>query len=66
MAKTFELSIEIKVAQCWIDDGFDATTPAWKEGIENAIRELMPHARGYEFVVTVKKAEIKTRRKKAG
>jgi len=55
--KTFTLTIQIKVTNNWIDDGFDPHTPEWKESICNSIRELLPYAYDNEFIVTIKQVK---------
>lgn len=52
--KKYKLTIEIKVSQNWIDDGFDPNTKEWEKSIEEAINALLPYAYENEFIVKVK------------
>ena len=53
--KTWKLEVTLKVADCWIEDGFDAGSPAWITGIQEALEELLPYANpGQEVKAKVK------------
>lgn len=43
------LTIQISVTDNWINDGFDITTKAWQDNIEEAITSLMPYSYPHEF-----------------
>ena len=51
--KTFTLKVSVKVADVWIDDGFDLTAPVWKEEVVNALKGLLPDAYDHEVIVEV-------------
>lgn len=57
--KTFEFKVTMKVADCWIEDGFGATNRQEKKELEERIAEvlqgnMLTYAYGHEFKVEVR------------
>lgn len=57
--KKFKFEIEMKVADCWIEDGFGAANREEKKVLEERIAEvikenMLTYAYGHEFQVKVK------------
>ncbi len=57
--KTFKFEITMKVADCWIEDGFGAVSRADQKRLEEQIAEtikenMLTYAYGHEFQVSVK------------
>jgi hypothetical protein len=42
--KNWTIEIKVSVSDNWIADGFDPSTKAWKESIEEAILNLLPYS----------------------
>jgi len=55
--KTFRVNIEIKVAQCWIEDGFDLSER--EQQIIDAFKEMLPYAYDDEMVIKITKLTSK-------
>ena len=56
--KTFKIDVKVKVAEVWIDDGFDMTDTHWIEYIESKFKEMIPYAYDHEVQVVVKVKEV--------
>lgn len=57
--KQFKFEITMKVADCWIEDGFGATNKQEKKELEERIAEVIKNnmltwAYGHEFQISVK------------
>lgn len=57
--KTFKFEITMKVADCWIEDGFGASSKKDQKELEERIAEvikenMLTYAYGHEFQVSVK------------
>lgn len=50
--KTWKINVTLKVADTWIEDGFDAAERL--EQIQELLSELLPYAYGREFKVEAK------------
>ena len=49
--KKFKVSIEMTVAQCWIEDGFDLAER--EDQIKEAFENMLPYADGHEVKVEI-------------
>jgi methyl coenzyme M reductase subunit D len=52
--KTWKIEVKVKVAEIWVDDGFDLEDTHWKEYIEEKFKSMIPYAYDHEIQVEVK------------
>lgn len=60
--KTFKLELTVKVADLWIEDGFDLNDPLRQEQLIESIQSMLPYAHDHEVQVEINK--ITTNEKK--
>ena len=55
--KTYHAKLELAVAQCWIDDGFELNQ-TWLDAIAHKIGEMLPYSTPEEFKVSVSSGKL--------
>jgi hypothetical protein len=56
--KTFKVSATIKIADVWIEDGFNLNEKSFKNQLKEGIQDMIPHA--YEHEIKVEDINIIT------